>query len=67
MATKDQVINLHRRERHLNASDIAERLGCLPEYVRATARRNNLVLPVRYEACRRAALNRSRQGRQVAR
>jgi hypothetical protein len=45
MATKDDVIKLHRQYPHMTAKEMARELGCLPEYVHATARRNNLRLP----------------------
>lgn len=44
MATKDQVIRLHREHRDWTASQIAARLNCKPAYVRATAKRNYLIL-----------------------
>lgn len=42
MATKQQVISLHRKYPELNSSQIAERLGCHDAYVRATFYRNGL-------------------------
>ena len=45
MVTKDQVIETHRVNPNWGAVQIAKHLGCLPAYVRATAKRNGLVLP----------------------
>ena len=45
MATKDDVIRLHKQNPTWTSVLIAERLGCLPEYVRATATRQGLDLP----------------------
>ena len=45
MATKDQVIALHRKHPDWSAPDIAAALGCDASYVRATARRQSLRLP----------------------
>lgn len=45
MTTKHDVIRLHRRDPALTSVEIAELLGCSPEYVRATFKRNGLVLP----------------------
>lgn len=44
MANKHQVIELNRIHPDWTPSQIAVALGCLPEYVRATARRNDLRL-----------------------
>ena len=45
MATKHDVIRLHRGNPDWTSVDIAAALGCLPAYVRATAKRNGLSLP----------------------
>lgn len=45
MVTAAQVVALHRAEPGLCAADLARRLRCSPEYVRATAKRRNLTLP----------------------
>lgn len=45
MADYRQVIELHRKYPQLTAAQIAERLGCLPAYVRAVAQRNLFKLP----------------------
>lgn len=45
MATKQQVMDLHRANPSWTANDIANHLDCLSAYVRATARRNGLDLP----------------------
>lgn len=58
MANKNDVIRLHRKYPSLTCTEIAERLDCMPAYVRATARRNGLVLPTRIPACRAAARRR---------
>lgn len=42
---KDEVIAVHRQHPDWYAGDIADFLDCQPEYVRATARRYDLVLP----------------------
>lgn len=48
MATKDQVIALHKQNPAMTARQIADALDCLEEYVRATAKRNNLILGAAY-------------------
>lgn len=40
MANKQQVLDLHSNEPKLTSGQIANRLGCGAEYVRATLRRN---------------------------
>lgn len=45
MATKSQVIDLHAANPTWTARDIADALGCLSAYVRATAQRNGLRSP----------------------
>lgn len=50
MATKDQVISLHRMHPQLNSVQIAERLDCEDAYVRATFYRNGLKLARRTSA-----------------
>jgi hypothetical protein len=45
MAMKDDVIRLHREHPDWCAAEIAAALGCESAYVRATAKRNELVLP----------------------
>ena len=45
MADYRQVIELHRKQPQLNASQIAARLDCTSAYVRATAQRRRLKLP----------------------
>lgn len=45
MATKQQVMDLHRANPTWTAPDIAASLGCLDAYVRATARRYGMDLP----------------------
>lgn len=45
MATKQQVMDLHRENPDWSAPDIAARLGCKAAYVRATAQRCGLDLP----------------------
>lgn len=45
MATKHQVIQLHREHPDWGSTEIAARLGCMPEYVRSTARRQKIKLP----------------------
>lgn len=45
MATKDQVIFLHRQNPLWSANKIAAYLHCESAYIRATARRNHLRLP----------------------
>lgn len=47
MTTKWQVIATHRQHRDWDDQQIADHLDCTPEYVRATAKRNNLILPTR--------------------
>jgi hypothetical protein len=47
MTTKHQVIAAHRAHPEWTASDIAAHLGCLREYVSATAKRNGLKLATR--------------------
>lgn len=42
MATKDQVIDLNREHPDWTASEIAEALDCMPEYVHATAKRYSI-------------------------
>jgi hypothetical protein len=44
MATKDQVITLHREHPDWTAPQIAAELGCGDPYVRATAQRQKLTL-----------------------
>jgi hypothetical protein len=44
MADQMQIITLNRKYPQMSAPQIAQRLGCLPEYVRATARRRGLTL-----------------------
>ena len=44
MATKQQVIDSHRAHPKWTASEIADKLQCSSEYVRATAKRNGLKL-----------------------
>lgn len=44
MADQSQVVRIHRKNPRLTAPQIAARLGCLPEYVRATGRRRGLTL-----------------------
>lgn len=44
MATKDQVIELHRANPDMNSVDLARLLNCAPGYIRATARREGLTL-----------------------
>lgn len=46
MATKDDVIRLHRKHPDWTPQEIAEHLECMPEYVRATAKRQSLSLPL---------------------
>lgn len=45
MTTKHEVIAVHRAHPDWSAGDIAAHLGCMHEYVRATARRNGFSLP----------------------
>lgn len=45
MTTKHDVIAAHKKHPELHSSDLARILGCASEYVRATAKRNNLKLP----------------------
>lgn len=45
MVNKRQVIDLHQRYPEWTARQIADELGCLPEYVRKTAYRNGIQLP----------------------
>lgn len=45
MTTKHQVISTHLAHPDWTTSDIAKHLGCIPQYVTATARRNGLRLP----------------------
>lgn len=45
MANQFQVYELH--ERGLTATEIAERLECMPEYVRATLRRYRAKIALR--------------------
>jgi len=47
MANKHEVIEAHRLHPDWTVGDIAAHLDCLPQYVSATAKRNNLVLPKR--------------------
>ncbi len=42
MTTSNDVIRLHRLYPKFSAVEIARRLNCLPEYVRATGRRRGL-------------------------
>lgn len=46
MATKQQVCDLHKKHPTWTALDIADVLGCGVGYVRATATRCSLTLPV---------------------
>jgi len=48
MATKDQVLELHRKQPSWDDLMIAEHLDCTPEYVRATMHRNSRKLPPRH-------------------
>jgi len=45
MANKHQVIAEHRADPNATANQIAQRIGCHPAYVRATAQRNRLTIP----------------------
>jgi hypothetical protein len=45
MTTKHDVIRVHQAHPTWNSGMIARELGCAPEYVRSTAKRNNLTLP----------------------
>lgn len=45
MTTKHEVIALHREHPDWTGGKIAAHLGCLPEYVSATLRRNGMKLP----------------------
>jgi hypothetical protein len=45
VATQLQVIQLHQKYPTLTATQIAGRLDCSPEYVRATGRRRGLTFP----------------------
>lgn len=45
MATKDEVIALHRRNPTWTAREIADALDCHPAYVRSTAARYKFKLP----------------------
>lgn len=45
MTNKNEVIEIHRNYPTLGTIQVAEKLGCLPEYVRATAKREGLVFP----------------------
>lgn len=57
MATKNQVIALHRAYPHWTDRDIAAELDCDSAYVRATARRNRLVLAsARHVKCHRSTI-----------
>lgn len=40
MANKGQVLELHHQNPNWSAAQIAEKLGCMPEYVRATLSRD---------------------------
>lgn len=42
MANKEQVLSLRAEQPDLTSAQIAERLGCMPEYVRATLSRERL-------------------------
>ena len=42
MATKHEVIALHRQHPDWSSGRIAEELDCLPEYVRVTLQRNGI-------------------------
>ncbi len=44
MANKHEVLNVFDRNPQLSSSEIAERVGCKPEYVRATLQRNGRTL-----------------------
>jgi hypothetical protein len=48
MTTKQQVIDAHRKHPDWDDLMIALVLECEDEYVRATARRNSLILPSRW-------------------
>lgn len=45
MTTKHEVIAIHKAHPDWTCGRIAAHLGCLPEYVSATFRRNGLSLP----------------------
>lgn len=45
MTTKREVLDLHAAHPDWNSVQIADVLGCMPEYVRSTFRRNGLTLP----------------------
>lgn len=42
MTDQSQVVALHRKYPKWSATDIANRLGCMPAYVRATGKRRGL-------------------------
>lgn len=42
MTDQSQVVALHRKYPKWSATDIANRLSCMPEYVRATGKRRGL-------------------------
>ena len=65
MTTKWDVIDLHRKHKRWTSSDIAQALGCGAAYVRATARRAGLTLPVKYPARQRAAVLNARRRREA--
>lgn len=50
MATNTEIIELHMRYPHWTANDIAAALDCDSGYVRATAKRKSLVLPLERQA-----------------
>ncbi|MEO3387349.1 hypothetical protein [Mesorhizobium sp. CAU 1741] len=52
MTTKHEVIAAHQAHPEWCASDIAAALGCMREYVVATAKRNRLVLPPKKQPSR---------------
>jgi hypothetical protein len=45
MANQQQVVELYRRHPALTVAQAAERLGCRPSYIRATAQRLKITLP----------------------
>jgi hypothetical protein len=75
MTTKHEVIAAHKDHPDWTISDVARHLGCLPQYVTATARRNGLIFPkmkpsytrpyVYITASARQALSRAAQRRGV--
>ena len=48
MTTKRDVIRVHHEHPEWGSSEIARELGCCSGYVRATARRYAIALPVRW-------------------